>query len=418
MNDPARAAANDIAVGRMLASEPQLVGIEPAVDVVPGMTPQTILTSGAPLEWSAYTGGQRRAVLFGAVYEGLARDIDEADRLIRDGKIHVRSTQDHSCIGSVAGIFSASMPVVIVEDTAHGHKAFCSLYEGPSRLKLNYGAYDDNVRDALNWLRDSLAPLLSAAIEISGPIPLKPLMARGLRMGDELHSRNTAATILFAREINKSLLELYAGGRQTEVLAAFDFLYENEYSFLRLGMAAAKVMADAAHGVDGSSLVTAMAISCQDFAIRVSGLGNTWFRGPHPTLEGRFFDGFTDEDTEWIGGESCVTEVVGLGGFAQVCAPTLQAYQGGNYATMQRTNDEMYRICVRENDQFLLPPFGFRGAPTGIDIFKVLDTGITPAIDGGLAGKDGGQIGAGILRPPIDCFAKAAAVHEEMKSTP
>lgn len=257
-------------------------------------------------------------------------------------------------------------------------------------------------------MRDSLAPILDAAIQQGGPIALKPLMARALRMGDELHSRNTAATILFTREINKAFLELYAKGRQKEVVEAFDFLCENEYSFLRIGMAAAKVMADAAHGIEGSSVVTAMAINCRDMAIRVSGLGDTWFRGPHPVLEGRFFDGFSSEDTEWIGGESCVTETVGLGGFAQVCAPTLQAYQGGDYQTMQHTNEEMYRITLREHDTFLLPPFGFRGAPTGIDVLKVVETGVTPAIDGGLAGKRGGQIGAGILRPPIDCFADAA----------
>lgn len=312
------AESNDIAVKNMLTSEPQLIGIESAGTVVPGMTPKTILTSGAPLDWEDYTGGQRRAVLYGAVYEGLAHNIDEADGLIKAGIIKVCSTQDHGCIGSVAGIFTASMPVVIVEDSKHGNRAFCSLYEGPSRLKLNYGAYDDEVRQSLDWLRDIFAPVLAESIRLNGPIALKPLMARALRLGDELHSRNTAATILFAREINKAFLELYAHGRKEEVIGAFNFLCENEYSFLRIGMAAAKVMADAAHGIEGSSIVTAMVINCQGMAIRVSGLGDTWFRGSHPTLEGRFFEGFTIDDAEWIGGESCVTETVGLGGFAQV----------------------------------------------------------------------------------------------------
>lgn len=402
------AESNDIAVKSMLTSEPQLIGIEPAGTVVPGMTPKTILTSGAPLDWEDYTGGQRRAVLYGAVYEGLAHNIEEADGLIKAGIIKVCSTQDYGCIGSVAGIFTASMPVVIVEDSKRGNRAFCSLYEGPSRLKLNYGAYDDEVRQSLDWLRDIFAPVLAESIRLNGPIALKPLMARALRLGDELHSRNTAATILFAREINKAFLELYARGRKEEVIGAFNFLCENEYSFLRIGMAAAKVMADAAHGIEGSSIVTAMVINCQGMAIRVSGLGDTWFRGSHPTLEGRFFEGFTIEDAEWIGGESCVTETVGLGGFAQVCAPTLQAYQGGDYKKMMRTNEEMYRITWQEHDKFLLPPFSFRGAPTGIDVFKVLETGITPAIDGGLAGKKGGQIGAGILRPPLEIFENAA----------
>jgi hypothetical protein len=142
--------------------------------------------------------------------------------------------------------------------------------------------------------------------------------------------------------------------------------------------------------------------------VRVSGLGDEWSRGAHPRLEGRFFDGFTAADAEWIGGESCVTETVGLGGFAQACAPTLQAYQGGTVAAMRANNEAMYAITVGEHPDFLLPPLDFRGSPVGIDVFAVLATGVTPVIDGGLAGRDGGQIGAGVLRPDLDCFADAA----------
>lgn len=408
-----RRAANAAAVDRMLASQPALIDVAPAGQVVPGMTANMILTSGAPLAWEDYFGGQRRAILFAAVHEGLAPDPETAAKLIADGTIILRSTQQHSCIGSVAGIYTASMPVFVVEDSVHGNRAFCSLYEGPSRKKLNYGAYDADVGKALNWLRDELAPVLAQALALNGPMPLKPIMARALRLGDELHSRNTAGTMLFGRELNQSFLKLYASGSAARVSSAIDFLAENDYSFLRLSMAASKAMADAAHGVDGSSIVTGMAINCRDFAIRVSGLGDAWFRGKHPRLLGRFFDGFTEADAEWIGGESCVTETVGLGGFAQACAPTLQAYQGGTYEAMLRSNERMYAITEREHDSFLLPPFEFRGSPTGIDIFKVLQTGITPVIDGGLAGKEGGQIGAGVLQPELDCFELAAVSWRE-----
>jgi uncharacterized protein DUF1116 len=374
-----RREANAEALDRLTRAEPVLVGVAPAGDVVPGMTPSTILTSGAPLEWSEYTGGQRRAVLHAAVHEGLAGSIGDAERAIEAGRIRVSTTQEHACIGSVAGIYTASMPVLVVRDETHGNTAYCNLYEGESRHRLNYGSYNDEVVRGLRWLERTMGPLLAEALHRAGPVRLKPLMARALRLGDELHSRNTAATLLFTRELLPVLLDLDKTEHSGAVREVVDFLGRNEYAFLRMGMAAAKATADAAHGIPYSSVLTGMALNSREFAVRVSGLGDEWFRGEHPRLEGRFFDGFSAADAEWIGGESCVTETVGLGGFAQACAPTLQAYQGGTTEAMR-----------------------------AIDLFAVLESGITPVIDGGLAGRDGGQIGAGVLRPGLDCFADAA----------
>ena len=403
-----RRAANAEALGRLTGAEPVLVDVAPAGDVVPGMTPATILTSGPPLDWADYTGGQRRAVLYAALYEGLATDLADAEAAVASGRIRVRSTQQHACIGSVAGIYTASMPVFVVRDETSGTTAFCNLYEGESRHRLNYGSYDDEVVAGLRWLQSTMAPVLAEALRLGGPVRLKPLMARALRLGDELHSRNTAATLLLTRELTPAFLDLDRGGRSAAVREVLRFLTRNDYTFLRVGMAAAKATADAAHGIPYSSLLTGMALNCREFGIRVSGLDDEWFRGEHPRLEGRFFDGFTAADAEWIGGESCVTETVGLGGFAQVCAPTLQAYQGGTVAAMRANNEAMYAITVGEHPDFLLPPLDFRGSPVGIDVFAVLATGVTPVIDGGLAGRDGGQIGAGVLRPDLDCFADAA----------
>jgi Protein of unknown function (DUF1116) len=407
-----RRAANAETLSRLTTAEPVLVDVAPAGQVVPDMTPGTILTSGAPLQWDEYTGGQRRAVLYAAVYEGLASDPAEADAAIRAGRIRVRSTQQHSCIGSVAGIYTASMPVLVVRDEAHGNTAYCNLYEGESRHRLNYGSYGDEVVRGLRWLEQVMGPLLAEALRRRGPLPLDPLMARALRLGDELHSRNTAATLLLTRELTPAFLDLETTEHAAAARAVFEFLTRNEYAFLRVGMAAAKATADAAHGVPYSSVLTGMALNSREFAIRVSGLGDEWFRGLHPRLEGRFFEGFSEADAEWIGGESCVTETVGLGGFAQACAPTLQAYQGGTAARMRENNESMYGITVGEHPDFLLPPLDFRGSPVGIDVFAVLSTGVVPVIDGGLAGKDGGQIGAGVLRPDLDCFAAAAAAYD------
>jgi uncharacterized protein DUF1116 len=271
------------------------------------------------------------------------------------------------------------------------------------------------VRKNLHFIRDVVAPTIGEAVRRSGGIALKPIMRRAVHMGDELHSRNTAGTVLFARELAPAFMAQYQADPQG-VRQTHDFMKENEYFFLRLSMAAAKCMADSAHGVEGSSIVTAMTISCRGFAVRVSGLPGEWFEGPHAVVGAQLFDGYTKDDIHWIGGESHITDTVGLGGFAQAAAFALQKYQGGSAEAMVGVNRRMYEIAVGESETFQLPYFGYRGTPTGIDIFRVLGTGITPVIDGGLAGKDGGQIGAGILRAPIECFRKAAAAWEQRYS--
>lgn len=403
-----RQRANEEAVGKMLAADPVLVDIVAAGEVVPGMTPTTILTSGAPMAWTEYTGGQRRAIMYGAVYEGLADSLDDAARKLDENQIQVSSTQQHGCVGSVAGIYTPSMPVFVVRDQTSGATAFCNLYEGKSRYRLNYGSFDQGVIDSLRWLESTLAPTLREVLQTSGPIPLRELMARALRLGDELHSRNTAATLLFQREITPTLFKMTTTeANRAKIEDVLGFFTANDYTFLRLSMAAAKATADAAHGVEFSSVVTGQILSCRDYAIRISGLGDQWFRGPHPDLDGKFFDDFTADDAEWLGGESCFTETVGLGAMAQACAPSLMEYQGGSYRAMVDNTEAMYRITLAEHPHYRIPSLGFRGTPVGIDLFSVISTGTTPLIDGGLAGKDGGQIGAGVLRPHLGAFNEA-----------
>lgn len=408
-----RASANAAAVGRMTGAEPVLIDVQPAGQAIPGMTPNMILTSGPPLPWPEYYGGQRRAICYGAVYEGLASDEADADAKLRDGRIVLGANHDHNCVGSVAGIYTASMPVFVIENLKRGNRAYCNFYEGESRHRLNYGSYNDEVRRGLDFLRDDLAPVLKDVIGAAGGVPLKPLIGRALRMGDELHSRNTAATTLLTRALTPQFIEYAVTVSRSRALAALEFFFASDYSFLRLSMAAAKAMADAARDVPAASVVTAMTISCRNFAIRVSGLGDEWFPGPLPDVSCKLFDGFTDDDVQWIGGESHITETAGLGGFAQAAAFGLQAYQGGSAAEMVRMNLAMYDITVAEHPDFKIPYFGFRGTPVGIDVFRVTRTGTTPVIDGGLAGKNGGQIGAGILRAPMECFTAAAAAYRE-----
>ena len=402
--------ANDESFAKLDAADPWVVDVKPAIEVIPGYHPRLVLTSGAPMPWSAYTGGQREALIGGALFEGLAADREAAIAGFESGDIEVGGCQDYASVGSLAGIYTASMPVFVVENRANGNLGFCNFYEGKEPRRLNYGCYDEGVHERLLHVNEVLAPVVGEAIRRLGGVALKPMIAKALRMGDEVHSRNAAASILFNREILPAVLDMVEEGlpgvRETML-----HLAENDYFFLRLSMAAAKASADAMP-TEGSSLVSAMAFSCRGFAIKVAGLDG-WFEGPPPLHEGKLFEGHTEDEITWMGGESPITETVGLGGFAQACALSLQGYQGGSSETMIQRNLEMYDIVHGENGSYRIPLFDFRGTPTGVDIFKVLETGVLPVMDVGLAGRDGGQIGAGIIRAPRECFELAAAAWRE-----
>jgi hypothetical protein len=397
----------------MIEADPVLVDIRRALDALPGMTPDTILTSGPPMPWEGYTGGQRSAVIGGALFEGLAEDAEDADRKLSDGRIRVDACHHYGCVGSLAGIYTASMPVFVVENRTNGKLAFCNSFEGASRKRLNYGVYDEDVRESLMFLQDVAAPVLADALRrVEGGIPLKPIIRRALNMGDELHSRNAAATLLFSRELLLPLLDV-AAERPAETRRTLEFMVDNDYFFLRLSMAASKAAADAARDVEGSSVVTAMTFSCAEFAIRVSGLGDEWFRSELPGVDAKLFDDYTPDDIEFMGGESIINETVGLGGFAQAAAFPLQDYQGGSPEGMVENTERMYGITVAEHPVYRIPALSFRGTPTGIDVSRVVETGVLPVMDIGVAGRDGGQIGAGLMTAPMDCFRAAAAAYAE-----
>ena len=398
--------ANNEAFERLCRAEPVVTDVLPTIDVAPGMTRETILTSGPPMPWKDYIGGQREAVIGGALFEGLALDRDDAIRKLDAGKIKVGGCHDYGCVGSLAGVYTASMPVFVVENRAFGNTGYCNFYEGTNPRRLNYGVYDQGVHDRLLFIQNEVAPVIGEAIRAAGGVPLKPLMSRALHMGDELHSRNTASSMLFAKELMPHFIDMASRNRDA-VKRAVQAMTEDHYFFLRLSMAAAKATADAARNVDGSSMVTAMVISCRGFAIRVSGLGDEWIKGPYPQIQAKLFGNHTEDEITWMGGESIIAETIGLGGFAQANAPALQKYQGGSANAMIERNQELYKITIGENPDYHIPVLNYRGTPTGIDIFKVVETGVLPAMDIGVAGRDGGQIGAGIVRAPMECFTEA-----------
>lgn len=406
-----RAEANRLAFERLTEADPVLVDVRPAGEFIPGFTRETILTSGPPMDWPDYVGGQREAIIGGALFENLAKDRDEAISKLDAGEIKVGPCHDFGCVGSLAGIYTASMPVFVVENRTFGNIACCNIYEGSNPRRLNYGVYDEGVRERLLIVQNEIIPVVAETLRHTDGIPLKPIIKRALNMGDELHSRNTAAALLFLRELVPSLLAVASSSGSDRVTRAVKAMSDDHYFFLRLSMAAAKATADAARGIDGASVVTAMAFNCRGFAIRVGGLGDAWFKGPHASVEAKLFEGHTEDEITWMGGESIITETIGLGGFAQAAAPALQTYQGGSYEAMVSRNQELYEITVGENPDYLIPALGYRGTPTGIDIFKVLESRVLPVMDVGIAGRNGGQIGAGVVRAPLTCFERAAEAY-------
>lgn len=395
--------ANTDAIETLAASNPVLTGFPLAADARGLQLPHNvILTSGPTMPYEGYRGGQRAAIIGGALYEGLATTEEQADAALRAGEITVVGCQDYGCVGSLAGVTTASMPVAEVRDPRTDVAGFCTLYEGDSADRLNYGAYSPAARANLDRLRDVVAPALQQLLtRAGGSIELKPLMSRALTMGDELHSRNAAATLLFLREL------LTRGDGTVDLDPALISL-SDDYFFLRLSMAASKVMARAMHGVPGCSLVTAMAFSCAEFGIQVSGLGDQWFTGPLPSfVTWRLEDGFTEDDMEFMGGESVITETVGLGGMAQAAAFPLHQSSGRSVATMIERTHSMYEITHTMHPEFKIPTLDYRGTPLGIDIRKVTDTGVTPFLDIGIAGRSRRQIGGGVARPTLEPFTQA-----------
>ena len=326
--------------------------------------------------------------------------------LAGSGDIVFEPNHHHACVGPMAGVTSPSMPVWIVRDAEHGHATYCNLNEGLGKV-LRMGAYDAEVLERLRWMNRVLAPTLKAALESREGLPLKPLMAQALHMGDEVHNRNVAASSLLLRALLPALLE--CGAAQTRVAETVRFITGNDHFFLNLSMAACKAMLDAGHGVPGSSMVTAMARNGVEFGIRVSGTGDTWFTTPAPRVQGLFFAGYGVEDAAPDLGDSAITETAGLGGFAMAASPAIVKFVGGSAADALGATAEMGHITLGTNPGWTLPILDFQGTPAGIDVRKCVDTGIAPVINTGIAHRQAGvgQIGAGVTRAPLACMEQA-----------
>jgi hypothetical protein len=398
--------ANQEAVKRILNSKPFLVGLERALDVIPGMKKNLILHAGPPITWERMCGPMRGAVIGALIYEGIANNPEQAQEIVASEEIEYSPCHEHSTVGPMAGIVSPSMPVFIIENEQYGNRAYCTMNEGLGKV-LRYGAFSDDVIQKLKWMETVLYPTLKKTIERICKIDLKNIIAQALHMGDEVHNRNRAATSLLYRLLAPEIIK---STKDTETAAnVLEFIHNNDHFFLNLSMPACKACLDAARGIEKSSLVVVMSRNGTEFGIQLSGTGDEWFTGTAPVPDALFFPGFTKEDANPDIGDSSITETCGLGGFAIAASPAIVQFVGGSTKDAINYTMQMYEITAAENNIYQVPYLNFRGTPTGIDVIKVVEKNVLPFIDTGVAHKEPGigQVGAGVLSAPAEPFQKA-----------
>jgi hypothetical protein len=405
-------AANRTAVERMLKGKPVLVGVGTARDVVPRMRPNLVLHSGPPIGWDRMNGPMRGAVIGGLIYEGLAADREEAERLAASGKIDFEPCHHHASVGPMAGVMTSRMPVWIIENETYGNRAYATFNEGLGKV-LRYGAFSPEVIDRLRWMETDLAPTIKAALALHGPVDMRSIIAQVLQMGDEGHNRNRAGTSLMIRELAPHLVML--DEPREKIARVLSFMNANDHFFLNLTMPSSKCVVDAAAGIAGSTVITTMARNGTDFGIRVSGLGDRWFTGPAGIVDGLYLPGFSAADAAPDIGDSVITETAGIGGFAMAAAPAIVKFVGGKPADAIAFTERMYEITLAESEAYKIPALDFRGTPTGIDLRLVVETGILPVINTGIAHKvpGVGMVGAGLVKPPENCFRDALVAFAE-----
>ncbi|WP_338748917.1 DUF1116 domain-containing protein [Janibacter alittae] len=408
VTDPLRAEANRRAVEAVLAVQAMVVDVAPAHEVL-GLQKGEFLHAGPPLSWENASGPMRGALMGAAALEGLVEDPEDAEALFASGEgVSLAPCHSRRAVGPMAGVVSPSMWMWVLEDPEDGRRTYCSLNEGLGKV-LRYGAYAPEVLERLRWMSRTLGPLLAEAVRATGPIDATAILGQMLQMGDEAHNRNRAGTLMLLRDLAPALVTSDAD--PSDVAEALAFMGGNDHFFLNVAMPACKLQLDAARGIEGSTMVVAMARNGTEFGIQVAGTDDEWFTGPAQIADGLFLGDFGPEDANPDIGDSAITETAGIGGFSMATAPAIVRFVGGSVPDALATTRRMGEITLAENNRWAIPVLEFMGAPTGIDVTKVCRTSILPQINTGMAGRLAGvgQVGAGLVTPPGEIFPKALA---------
>ena len=267
--------ANKIAVERLMSVEPVLTDIDMALNVIPGMTPHTILHAGPSITWNRMCDPMKRAVKGALILEGLAKNDKSAAKLMKTKKITLSANHTHGSVGPMTGIISASMPVIVTKDLKYGNTSYSTFNEGGGKV-LWFGSVEKETIDRLRYMRDEFGPIMKRVIKKMGGLSIWSVLAQGIQMGDECHNRHAASTNILLKNIVEPLFSLNIS--KEKAFRAYKFIAGNSHFFLNFSMTACKLAMVAASDIENSTIVTAMSRNGTDFGIRVSGLGDKWFR--------------------------------------------------------------------------------------------------------------------------------------------
>lgn len=407
--------ANREAASMLTDTDPVWVDILPAGKIVEGLGDYTVTHSGPPIDFENMTDLHRRGMISACLLEGWAKTEDEALRLIRAGRLRILSALDTNTVGSGTGIITKSVAMFVVRDRHSGQitgtfPAEGNKYQGGF---CGWGLYSPGIADNLKYMREWLFPPLRELVKRMGGMEIRPILAESLQMGDENHTRQTAADYIFQHKILPLLAELDVPGMpRRQVLDALRYIAETPRFFYCLGQGACRTATRANEGRKYSTVVSAMGGNGVEYGIKIAGLGDRWFTAPAPYIRGKYNDPAhgIQEQLPWIG-DSCTVECAGMGAFAGGASPIVCALRGLDAGQAVAQSREMEKICVTKNGNYPIPNMGFDAPPCGIDMLKVVKTGITPGIHGGMIAKDGGLLGAGMARIPMACFEKALAAY-------
>lgn len=419
MNNEAKIAdkinqANDIVIDILQKNDPYWVGVRPAIECVPDMREGLILHSGPEIEWDEMSETQRQGGINGVLFEGYAKTREDAEHLLKTGEITFASGNDYHIVVPGSGIATPSMVMNIVEDRNSGVRGFCAPFEGPNRGGLaGWGVYNEAIDKHLHNMSDVIGPAITRMLEEAGGMALKRIMVRGVEMGDELHSRQDACGLILTNELAKMIFDTKSMN-DDEKRQVMDLIFGTVRFFHPLGMASAMSGLEAARHIPYSTVVTAMEGNGVTYGIKVAGLGNQWFTAPAPRLEGEYVaaDIKVEDVLPWIG-DSCMLEACGLGGSAAAAAPAVMRSQGLSWMDGIERSRLTEEITLARHESYLVPALDYQGTPLGIDIRKVLRTGIEPVIHGGIISKSGKRLGAGVAHVPMKCFEGAIEGYAE-----
>ena len=404
--------ANRAVIDRIVASQPVLVDVKPARELIDEFNHgRLLLHAGPPIRWENMTDPMKGSCIGAALFEGWADTVEDARALLESGGVRFMPCHHVNAVGPMGGITSPNMPLLVVEDRACGNRAYCTMNEGIGKV-LRFGAYSEEVVERLTWMKTVLGPVISLALHADGELPLNPLIAKAVAMGDEFHQRNISASLLFLKEMAPRIVKLDIP--QSDKERVMHFLAVTDQFFLNIMMACGKAVMDDARRIRCGTVVTAMCRNGENFGVRIAGMGDEWFTAPVNTPQGLYFTGYCADDASPDLGDSAITETFGVGGMAMIAAPAVTRFVGaGGFEDALATSNEMMEIVISRNPNFTVPTWSFQGICLGIDARKVVEKEITPVINTGIAHRIAGfgQIGAGTVHPPLECFRKAVMAY-------